>query len=101
MNHIFFTLKNLLQSLWFPESNFFGILYRLSIAVRVWMLTIIFPLMITLIAILIWILTGDVLNVSTVWFDFYIFGEFCGFKAWRIHLAILFILSLYWLTCDE
>jgi len=72
-----------------------NIIIAIGYSIRLWLMTLVFPVMLTILLIFLSIL-GEFDKFSLdFWRHYYYDGYLCGFVAWRIHLGLLFMLFLY------
>lgn len=66
--------------------------------IKLWLLTTVIPITISIVGILSIIIGMYDCNIRTFmynsWINYYLFGNLIGIVAWRIHLGILFICFL-------
>lgn len=84
-----------------PKEIVLDALFKLSIAVRLWLVLITVPLLATFLSCIFMIWGIEVKDISSIWSNFYFYGEILEVEAWRIHLSILFTLSLACLTTKD
>ena len=84
-----------------PKETVLDMLFKLTIAIRLWLVLVTVPLLTTFLACIFMIWGFEAKDISSIWSNFYFYGEILEVEAWRIHLSILFVLSLGCLTMKD
>lgn len=90
-------LKNLLQLIVYALKPLlkFELLLILEWTLRLWALTLVIPLTLTILMTFFFIIGGLKEYNLDFWRYYYYDGYLCGLIAWRIHLGLLFLCALY------